>query len=272
MERKIIDMDKLDEENFNLVFVNALRQFWRTTKSFGCVGNPKKENLLLYLNGCKITYTDKNGKVVVGNSGDVVYTPIGSEYTAELSDFSTDASHTVGINFRLADEVGSEAILSREIRVFHPKDTAVTSLLFQRATAGVLEGNSISHRIILLEILSFLTREERTKSSPSVEKAMRYLAEHIESNPSVAELASFSFVSEVYFRKQFKEAVGMSPSKYKNELRLNRAKAYLEFGDISVQEISDTLGFFSCSHFIRVFKERFGVSPLKYRKSGAGKP
>jgi AraC-like DNA-binding protein len=64
--------------------------------------------------------------------------------------------------------------------------------------------------------------------------------------------------------------MGTSPAKYRNELRLGKARDYLKFGDISVQEISDTLGYATVSHFIKEFKGKHGISPLQYRKSERG--
>ena len=100
---KIQTVDELVNKNFNPVFMNALQQHWRSTKFFHCIGAPKKQNLFLLLDGCKITYTDKENNTFVANSGDIVYTPIGSEYKAQLSDFEDSSSHTIGINFFLYD-------------------------------------------------------------------------------------------------------------------------------------------------------------------------
>ena len=102
---KTFGITEIINSNFNVVFINALQQFWHTTKSFQCIGSPKKQNLFLFLNGCKITYTDKLGRSFVANSGDVIYTPIGSEYKAQLSDFRSRSSCTIGINFLLFDEM-----------------------------------------------------------------------------------------------------------------------------------------------------------------------
>ena len=82
----------------------------------------------------------------------------------------------------------------------------------------------------------------------------------------ISELAKSCNISEVYFRKLFKKEMGVSPVEYRNRLRLERAKQYLEYGDISVQEISDELGYSTVSHFIKIFREEFGVPPLEYRK------
>ena len=97
-------------------------------------------------------------------------------------------------------------------------------------------------------------------------EAVKYMAEHIEENPSISYLASTCNVSEAYFRRSFKKYMGTAPHEYRNELRLNRARTYLEYGDASIQEISDLLGYATVSHFIKEFKRKNGCSPLKYRK------
>lgn len=264
---RIIDINKTDGASFNLIFINVLRQFWRNTKSFQCIENPKKQNLILYLNGCKITYTDKDGDVFVAESGDLVYTPVGSEYSAWISNFESEKSHTVGINFLLFDENGESAALSEKIRIFHIGEETELSSFIYRAEVGEHVRTPLESRIILLELLSRLTSEEHKKAGSIVSSAISYLAEHIDECPSIALLAEKCGVSEVHLRRKFKEKMGLSPAKYRNGLRLSKAKDYLKFGDISVQEISDTLGYATVSHFIKEFKDKYGTSPLQYRKS-----
>ncbi|MBQ8551841.1 MAG: helix-turn-helix transcriptional regulator [Clostridia bacterium] len=118
-----------------------------------------------------------------------------------------------------------------------------------------------------MEILCALEAHTSRQSVPDyISNTLRYLSEHIEENPTVAELAALCNISEVYFRKQFKCHMGMTPLEYRNALRLGRARSYLEYGDISVQEISDMIGYSNVSHFIKEFKRQYGSSPLKYRK------
>ena len=264
---KTVDISELGGENFNPIFINALRQYWKTRRNFNFIGNPKKQNLLLFLNGCKITYTDADGNVFVANSGDVVYTPLGCEYNVSLSNFVSESSHTVGINFFLTDNDSEQIILSDKIKIFHIKDVADISTLFDRAVIDDRGHTAISTRIILMEILSQLINNSPAHENSIVSKTIHYLSKHIEKNPSIADLAARFNVSEVYLRRKFKERMGISPAKYRNGLRLEKAISYLKFGDISVQEISDILGYATVSHFINEFKHRFGISPLQYRKS-----
>ena len=262
----VVKPSELSGETFNPIFINALRQYWKTTKSFQCIASPKKYNLFLYLDGCRITYTDKNGEIYEAKSGEVVYTPEGSEYRAILSDFSSPASHTVGINFLLADEACEKFVLSDKIKIFRPDSASAISALFERAALNDGGGITLENRIILLRILSLLASEAPCRDFSLVSEAIRLLSENVEENLSVSELARLCNVSEVYLRSRFKEAMGVSPAKYRNGLRLDKAASYLRFGDISVQEISDAVGYSTVSHFIKEFKLRFGISPLQYRK------
>lgn len=264
---KICTVNELINKNFNVVFVNVLRQFWRNTRYFQCVGAPKKRNLFLFLNGCKITYNDINGKEVTAESGDVVYTPVGSEYRAWLLDFQNTSSHTIGINFSLFDESGEELMLSEDIQVFKGFRYPSLPMLFKKFIGYNINEGMIENRILLMQILSQIAKDSYKATIPDkFVKAITYLDEHIAENPSVSKLAELCDISEVYFRKRFKEYMGQSPVEYRNTLRLERARSYLEFGDISVQEISDMLGYSTVSHFIEKFKQHFGCSPLKYRK------
>ena len=265
---KICSVNDLVNQSFNVIFINALQQFWLATKSFQCFGAPKKQNLFLYLNGCKIAYTDKNGSTVTAESGDVVYTPIGSEYKAQLYDFQSESSHTIGINFFLLDVMGESLILSDDIQVFHASDNRTLQLLFQKALHYDTSRSTLKSRMLLMEIFNSLTTYDTAENAPEhIIKAARYLSEHIQENPSISSLARLSLVSEVYFRKQFKRYMGATPIEYRNSLRLDRARSYLEYGEISVQEISDMLGYSTVSHFIKEFKKHYGCSPLKYRMS-----
>lgn len=271
---RIYDPNELLGRNFNLHFMNALLQRWHSTKFFRCIGKPKRQSLLLYLNGCDITYTDADGNTFRAHSGDTVYTPIGSEYRASISGFRDKNAHTVGINFHLFDEDGEPIALSEGIRIFPHSQGSVLPLLFRRALNYDTAPSMARNRILLMEILCSLASQSFASRYPErILPALEYLAEHIEENPTVAKLAELCGVSQVYFRKQFKSSLGMTPLEYRNSLRLGRAASYLEYGEISVQEISDALGYSTASHFIQEFGKRYGCPPLKYRRclrGGAG--
>lgn len=264
---KICNITDLVNQEHNVIFINALVQFWCTSRSFQCIKNPKKQNLFLLLKGCKVRYIDKTGKEACAKSGEVIYVPQGSEYKVELYDFEDEASHTIGVNFHILDQSGEQVVMTEDITVFSQKDVRQMEMLFNAAVRSDLEGLYIQSKIILLRIIYALSSVRTNKISPIVEKAIEFWTKNIQSNPSIAETAKLCNVSEVYFRRIFKQEKGITPNEFRREMRMLRAASYLEFSDATVQEISDLLGYSGVSYFIGAFKEKYGCSPLKFRKT-----
>ena len=261
---KIYDISTLTGMDFNIKYLNVLQQFWRGKKDFQCIGAPKKQDLFLLFHSCKATYTDKDQNVFYAQSGDLVYTPKGSEYRVILHDFENEQSHTQGINFLLFDQSGEEITLSDTIKVFHPAPRKAMQNI-QKILDGDATLSYTQKRSYIFDIISNLD-ESSSKVDDIIFPGFIYLSEHFDELTPVSELAKMCNVSEVYFRKCFKKCLGTSPIEYRNRLRLEKAKDYLEYGDISVQEISDLLGYSTVSHFIKEFKRAHNLSPLNYRK------
>lgn len=262
---KICAANDLVNEKFDAVFLNSLRQVWHSTKSVQFFGSPKKYHLFLYINGYTFTYTDKSGNQFVAHSGDIVYTPINAEYSVQITDEEPGA-YTIGINFYLFDEQREHISLCDTIQIFHSFSDESVPMLFQQCLTFDVLRPLVRNKILLLEILCALASHTIKKNIPKrIIDCIEYISEHISENPAVSSLADFCGVSEVYFRKQFKVYTGLSPVQYRNRIRLDRARSYLKYGDISVQEISDMLGYSTVSHFIKEFRETFGTSPLQYR-------
>ena len=264
---KTVSFSVLSERDFNLHYLNSLKQFWKETKEFQCIGEPKRQDLLFLLCGCSVRYTDRcHGKSVVAYSGDVVYVPTGSEYEVELFDFASEESHTVGINFHLLDEDGEAVSLTDEIRVFHAVGEGV-SMLFYKSLSSTELLPYARRRLILFELIcSLFSGASNHAEMGIIAEGFRMICERPEEMAPISTLARACNISEVYFRKQFKSLTGTSPVEYRNALRLDKARQYLEYGDISIQEISDTLGYATVSHFIKQFREKYGLPPLEYKK------
>lgn len=64
---------------------------------------------------------------------------------------------------------------------------------------------------------------------------------------------------------EFKELYGEPINKRVNRLRIKKAKEWLKKEYLSINFISEGLGFNSRTNFYRVFKEANGLSPEEYR-------
>lgn len=95
-----------------------------------------------------------------------------------------------------------------------------------------------------------------------VREVMDFIDEHPAAATSTADLAAMAGVSARALQLGFQEAVGMSPSVYLRNVRLDRAHAELSCGTGgSVTEVAARWGFFHPSRFARQYRERFGVLP-----------
>lgn len=93
---------------------------------------------------------------------------------------------------------------------------------------------------------------------------------HIEKNYSnqfkIDELASKIYLSPHYFRKIFREVTGLTPVEYINKLRISKAIQLLRESDMTISQISETVGISEINYFSRLFRLVVGCSPSEFRK------
>lgn len=113
------------------------------------------------------------------------------------------------------------------------------------------------------------TREKKYVSSGKKQKILRtieYVAQNYNKHISNEELAFVTDLSVVYFRKLFKDIMGISPIKYVQLFKIKKAKEMLISDYSSIGNIALMLGFSNIYDFSRTFKTHTGISPKKYVK------
>lgn len=129
--------------------------------------------------------------------------------------------------------------------------------------------------LILKEFVSLLdaSGHEPEKSLPQTYALQVNVAHAIESRLQsmifskavIADIAKEQNLSRSQCSKIFTQVYGMSPRQYLSELKLNQAKKFLLSSELTVETISEELGFASVSHFSRQFRRWTGVSPIQFR-------
>jgi AraC family transcriptional regulator len=84
---------------------------------------------------------------------------------------------------------------------------------------------------------------------------------------SLVALAESVRLSPRHFARAFKQSFGQPPHQYHLARRVERAKALLGRGDLSVTEIAVTLGFSDTSSFSTTFRRFSGGTPRDYRRA-----
>jgi len=96
--------------------------------------------------------------------------------------------------------------------------------------------------------------------------ARDYLVKHIESPPTLVELAKIAGINEYKLKRGFKELFNQTAFAYLADLRLELAKNDLLEGKKQATEIAFELGYYSLQHFSNAFKKKFGITPSQVRR------
>jgi AraC-like DNA-binding protein len=112
-------------------------------------------------------------------------------------------------------------------------------------------------------------RSDGSRNRPRVAEAISYLEANADQPMSLAQLAREARMSKRSLIRAFHEATGVTPIAYWNQLRINRAAAFLRSGSEPITEIAFRLGFNDSNYFSRQFRKVTGVSPRHYRQKHA---
>jgi len=235
--------------------------------------NPKFENLkknkrsvhglCFPISGTMVYY--HNGKEIVSDRHHAVLIPKGATYTyscIEEGEFPL-------INFHTTDSFSPDEIIVYEI------DDITDYIEYFRELEKItllapLNGHLKAIKIIY-EILIRLHKANLNKDSASfniIRPAVNYLQNHFsDAGLTNKVLAESAMISEVYFRKLFKENFGVSPKQYIQELRILKAKNLLK-GNLcdSISAVADEVGFSNVYQFSSAFKKATGFTPTEFIK------
>ncbi len=117
-----------------------------------------------------------------------------------------------------------------------------------------------------------IARPEEATSTDIVEQVLEYLRQNYAQDIEFAQIAESYHISPAYLSKIFKDYVGMTPSRYRNEYRINVAKKLLTETELPIKTIAEKAGFTDQFYFSKIFKKITGESPAQFREERAGRP
>ena len=126
----------------------------------------------------------------------------------------------------------------------------------------------------LLQILLYIARSINNKSlsitQPDMEKikpAVLEMHNNYQNTLSMDEYANMCHMSKSSFMHNFAKIMHTTPIKYINSIKLTNAKFLLKESAMSINEISENLGYSSPLYFSDMFFKAFGIRPTAYRKN-----
>lgn len=111
---------------------------------------------------------------------------------------------------------------------------------------------------------NLLCKESKENLIAQIEK---YMEDNLSQNITLQMLAEYANRSKVYLCRIFKELKNMTPIDYFTHLKMQRAQQILlEYPNIPLQKLSESLGFSDAYYFSKVFKRITHLSPSEFRQ------
>lgn len=208
------------------------------------------------------------GKPYIAKKGDVLYLSRYSNYSINVS---SDNYQYIVVNFmfdRRNDTLFENAVFSFNTEGLFPQFSKILKLYMLSGISDQLEIKSL-----LYQVYSVISRDTAYKYTSlsqrqvfeRIEKTLMQNA--FESNLNITDLIKSTNISEVHFRRIFKQIYGVSPITYVTNIRINQAKNLLSSSAIPISTIAEECGYSSSYYFTRAFKRVTNLTPSEYRES-----
>jgi len=138
---------------------------------------------------------------------------------------------------------------------FHSNIRSLISLMLIETTRQVIAANKLDYQKL----------DKYNKSDFRFLEIHQYIMSNIDKNVNVKMLAKHMNLSEKQVTRIVKNSINLTPKAMINDIRLNKAKELLRVTDLTISQISDTLGFSSPYYFSTFFNRLVGCNPSSYR-------
>ena len=93
-----------------------------------------------------------------------------------------------------------------------------------------------------------------------------WIADHLDEDLSVASLATRAAMSPRHFAREFRAETGVTPARFVERARVERARTRLEESSVGIEEIAHGCGFGTPETMRRAFLRSLWVGPSEYRQ------
>lgn len=235
------------------------------SESFYHIDRTADFNVMIYVTD-GVMYVTEDGRDYEIASGEILFLKKGLRHFGKYK--TQRGTRWIYAHFYLPpEETGNDIVLGKKIS-FVSESVIDEKLykfceLFQSANPVKKIRKNAAFYDILLDIAS---EPERYKNTLA-DQICSYLDGQTDKNFSKELIGNRFFLSYSYLSAEFKREKGISMGEYHNDRRMSKACRLLSSTLMSVNEISDYLGFADALYFSRRFRAFSGVSPTVYRKN-----
>ncbi|SES85577.1 Helix-turn-helix domain-containing protein [Natronincola peptidivorans] len=108
--------------------------------------------------------------------------------------------------------------------------------------------------------------KKETVEDDLIVKAKEYVEANYQNKIHLQDVSEYVGLSPTYFSKFFKKKTEVNFSNYLNQVRIEKAKELMKNPNLSIYQISYTVGYEDVSYFSIVFQKYTGITPTGYRR------
>lgn len=226
--------------------------------------NGRGSDAFIYIIEGETVYRFEDGEFSV-KAGDVLFLAKNGVYSMDVQ--------SEAYRFIFADFDFSSAAPCK-CEVFAMQNSRVIESMFRRMLEKWRQKRTAAEEdclAILYSVYAEIIRGENSAYMPNskrvrLESAVQYISENFTNEDlTVESVASAALMSESHFRRLFKIAYRVSPIKYINLMRIERAKELIRYTNESFSDIAAAVGFANLYYFSRMFKKEVGCTPSEYK-------
>jgi len=103
-------------------------------------------------------------------------------------------------------------------------------------------------------------------SNPEIARVVEYVNKNLDKEISLDSAARYICMNSSYFSRFFKNKTGENFVDFLSRVRIERAKQLILDTNLTIDEISQKVGYVNKSYFSRVFKKMTGMAPGQFRR------
>lgn len=196
-------------------------------------------------------------------SGNIILIPPGQFYHPIMDPADPWCYCTVGVCLQFGNETSRRLLHQLPFTAYAPElldDFIQLQLAWDQDSSVSL----LKCRSIALNILQHLLQGPPEKQFIKLGPVFSMIQQNTGKNFSLEFLANTVNLSVSCFRRQFKEATGMTVIEYQNKIKIKKAKQLLLNGDCNVSEAAREVGIDDVFYFSRLFRKLTGKNPSDY--------
>jgi AraC-like DNA-binding protein len=238
------------------------------------------EYQLLYITRGKGEFRSKNCKKLKIEEGHMFLLFPGEWHTYHPDKATGWDEYWIGFDGKNMDNLVKSEFFSRQYPVFSVGVSAQIGQLYEWAIA-VAKTQKAGFQQMLAGYVNLLigyaysydrqSKFEELRIVTHINKAKMIIMENLCTPITPQMIAERLNMSYSWFRRIFKQYMGISPAQYIIEIKIQKSKELLTNTSMPSKEIAFEMGFDNPDYFCTIFKKKTGFSPLGYRAFTQGK-